>query len=317
MIVAEKITKYYGARAAVQELSFSIQRGEVIGLLGLNGAGKTTTLRILGSLMLPTSGRVTVDGIDLVRQPELVRGRIGFLPEVPPLYLDMTVESYLRFVARIRGVGDRLAQSIDEALEGTDLREVRAQIIGTLSNGYQRRLGIAQAIIHRPSLILLDEPTSGLDPVQIVQVRQLIQRLKEQHTVIVSSHVLSEIHQTCDRILVLQSGRLVAEGTEADLAGRIAQRTSISVEVRGSQEALAAALARAREVTHHNIERFMDGITSATVELASDDREGLARTLVESGLGLRRFEHVQLELENIFLELTGSAKDARGQEMKP
>jgi ABC-2 type transport system ATP-binding protein len=305
MIVAGHISKYYGDRAAVSDVSFTIREGEVVGLLGLNGAGKTTILKVLSGLLLPTAGSVRIGELDMALHPERARARIGFLPEQPPLYPEMTVEAYLRFVAHIKGYGGDVSVAIDDAVEAADLTSVRRQRIGTLSYGFQRRVGIAQAVVHKPALILLDEPTSGLDPVQIVQMRNLIRGLRGKNTLLVSSHVLREIHQVCDRIFVLQEGQIAAEGSEEELAGRLATTTQLTVEVRAAADALKEALGRVQGVRGHQIGKEEQGITQATVELEQDTREELARTLVEAGLGLRRLERVQLELESIFMKLTG------------
>ena len=304
MIDVENVTKYYGARAAVADLSFTVNSGEVVGLLGLNGAGKTTTLRILSGALMPTSGRVCIGGIDLTQNPDAVRAHIGFLPETPPLYPEMTVRDYLVFVAHIKGVGKNLQARLVQTLADTDLTDVADQRIGTLSHGYQRRVGIAQAIIHEPKLVLLDEPTSGLDPVQVVHMRKLIRALRGRNTILVSSHILGEIHQMCDRILVLQDGRIAAQGSEEQLASRVAGTTRMALEIRGDRNTLSHALNTSGRVAYHSIDREVQGITYATVELEGDVREDLARTLIMAGLGLRRFERVKLELEGIFLKLT-------------
>ncbi len=303
MIVAERLTKYYDDRAAIADVSFTIADGEVVGLLGLNGAGKTTTLRILSGLLLPTAGKVNIAGADLAREPEAARARIGFLPEQPPLYPEMSVRAYLTFVARIKGFAGDLDQAIREALDAANLGAVADDRISTLSHGFQRRVGIAQAIVHRPTLILLDEPTAGLDPVQIVQMRQVVRGLRGRNTILVSSHLLSEIHQVCDRILVMQNGNIVAEGSEQELAAKLGGKTTVSLEVRGAAAALASALSLGAVARHH-IDREENGLTYATVELKSDNREELARALIDAGLGLRRLERVELELESIFLKLT-------------
>lgn len=311
MITVEHVTKYYGARAAVADLSFAIERGQVIGLLGRNGAGKTTTLKILSGLLVPTSGRVEIDGIDLRHDPEAVRARIGFLPENPPLYSEMTVAAYLRFVARIKGVRAGLDERVDQAIAETDLTSVRGDAIGTLSQGFQRRVGIAQAIVHSPALVLLDEPTSSLDPAQVVQMRNLVRGLARKHTVIVSSHLLAEIEKTCDRLLLLDAGRLVGEGTEETLAKKLSAATSLEIEVRGSAEALGKVLVGLTAVRSHRIDVEQAGVTRARIELATDAREELARAIVQAGLGLRRLERQRLELEDIFLSLTGGTAVAR------
>ncbi|MCU0694809.1 MAG: ABC transporter ATP-binding protein, partial [Polyangiaceae bacterium] len=218
MIQVEELSKYYGARKAVGPLSFRIDKGEVVGLLGLNGAGKTTTLRMLATDLLPTSGRMVVDGIDLAARPEAIQARIGYLPDRPPLYGDMTVREYLRFAARLRAMPMQgLDKRIQEVIETTDLKGWTDERIETLSHGYRQRVGIAQAIVHRPALLLLDEPISGLDPVQIAEMRALIRSLRGEHTTLLSSHILSEISQTCDRLLVIRDGMIVASGTEEEL----------------------------------------------------------------------------------------------------
>jgi ABC-2 type transport system ATP-binding protein len=305
MITAEHVSKFYGARAAISDLSFGIAKGEVIGLLGRNGAGKTTTLQLLSGLLAPTSGRMVIDGHDLREDPEGVRARIGFLPEKPPLYPEMTVEGFLAFVARIKGIRADVAGHVTRAVEATNLESVRHDLIATLSLGFQRRVGVAQAIVHRPALVLLDEPTSSLDPAQVVQMRELVRGLARQHTVIVSSHLLAEIEKTCDRLLLLREGKLVGEGTEEELARRVSSVQSLEVEVRGSAVALGRALLTVTAVRSHRVEADHDGVVRARVELATDAREELARALVEAGLGLRRLERQRLELEDVFLSLTG------------
>lgn len=305
MINAEHVTKYYGANAAVCDLTFNIKKGEVVGLLGRNGAGKTTTLKILSGLLVPTAGRVRIADIDMREDPEALRARIGFLPDTPPLYPEMTVSTYLFFVARIKGVrGREVAASVEQALSATDLGSVRDDRIDTLSQGYRRRVGIAQAVVHSPALVLLDEPTSSLDPAQVVHMRKLIRGLACDHTVIVSSHLLAEIEKTCDRLLLLDQGRIVAEGSEQELARRVSSAIAIELEVRGTSASLAQTLASTPGVHAHTIDSEADGVTHAKVELDHDVREELARAIVQAGLGLRRLERVRVELEDIFMSLT-------------
>jgi ABC-2 type transport system ATP-binding protein len=245
MIEVRQLTKYYGEHAAIRDLSFDINRGEVIGFLGLNGAGKTTTLKILGCLLLPTSGRVVVGGIDVLANPHEVRKRIGFLPDTPPVYGEMTVGGYLAFAARLRGVSAKETPArVRDAEEKTGLVDVHSELISSLSHGYQQRVGVAQAIVHRPSLLILDEPTSGLDPQQIVEMRNLIRKLRGEHTLLISSHFLSEISQTCDRLLVIRDGEIVAQGTERELAANLGTAHEIEVTVRGAaQKALEVSRA--------------------------------------------------------------------------
>ncbi len=306
MIVAREVSKYYGTRPAISDLNFTIEAGEVVGLLGLNGAGKTTTLRILSGLLVPTTGEVHIAGLDMAKEPEAVRARIGFLPETPPLYREMTVAAFVGWVAHIKGLRGNVEPQVKEALAATDLTEVADDRISTLSHGFQKRVGIAQAIVHQPALILLDEPTSGLDPVQVVHMRKLIKNLAGRHTVLVSSHVLSEIHQVCDRLFVLQAGRIVAEGSEAQLGQKLTGNTKVGIHVRGTQAEVEAAFAKVSSLAHHTIEPTDDeGILFATVELKEDRRDEVARAVVQAGLGLLGLEKMQLELESIFLELTG------------
>lgn len=314
MIRAEQLTKYYGDHPAVSDVSFSIADGEVVGLLGLNGAGKTTILKMLSGLLLPTSGSVVIDNLDLVQEPEKARARIGFLPEQPPVYAEMTVESYLTFVANIKGFRSNVSHALEKAMEATDLRGVRNKPIATLSHGFTRRVGIAQAIVHQPALILLDEPTSGLDPVQIVNMRGLVRGLSGGNTILISSHNLNEIHEVCDRILVLERGRIIGEGSEADLAHRLTVTTTIELEVRGSADQLKNALQTVEGVHHIRIENETQDVTCAAIELTSDAREDLSKAIVQAGLGLRSLQRRQAELENIFLQLTKTKDVQEGKQ---
>ena len=305
MIQAKGLTKYYGERAAVADLSFEIKEGEVVGLLGLNGAGKTTTLKILSGGLLPSSGQVRIGDLDMAQNPEAVRSRIGFLPEVPPLYPEMRVAEYLKFVANIKGMTGDVAGAVNDALAATELVERKDDRIDTLSHGFKRRVGIAHAIVHRPALILLDEPTSGLDPVQVVQMRTLIRSLGKKNTILISSHILSEITQLCDRILVLQDGRIAAEGTEEELGEKVARAARVQLEVRGERDAVVSLLKGRDEVKSHTVEREDHGVVVVNVELKGDTPEALAKALIDGGLGLRRMEPTERHLENIFLRLTG------------
>jgi ABC-2 type transport system ATP-binding protein len=306
MIVVEHVSKFYDAFAAVTDLSFSIAQGEIVGLLGLNGAGKTTTLRILSGLLVPTSGRVQIGGLDMADNPYTIRSQIGFLPDIPPLYPEMRIKDFLMFVARVKGLRSHVKSAVQDALEATDLVAAQDELIGTLSHGFKKRVGIAQAIVHRPQLILLDEPTSGLDPVQVVQMRQLLRELRGRHTIVVSSHILGEIQQVCDRIFVMRDGRIEAEGNEAELAKKVTRNTKLRLEVRGDVLQLSTALKEINTIQHFHIDEDSAGILSASIELADDEREALAQKLITAGLGLRKFECVDAELEHIFLQLTGS-----------
>jgi len=308
MIAAEGLTKYYGDKCAISDLSFEIQRGEIVGILGLNGAGKTTALRILSCLLLPSAGRVTVGGMDIYESPHEIRKQVGFLPEEPPLYRDMTVESYLVFAAELRGLKRGDARSrVEAAMELTQTKDVRQELIANLSHGYRKRVGIAQSIVHRPPVLILDEPISGLDPVQIVEMREMILALKGSHTILVSSHILPEISQTCDRILVIQQGRLVATGTEEELTGRLSGAHRLHLTVRGNREKALELIRKLDGVIAAQPSGAAEGggdVHHLRVEAKSDVREALGRELIRADFGLLQLRPAEAELESIFLQLT-------------
>ncbi|HJZ87040.1 MAG TPA: ABC transporter ATP-binding protein [Polyangia bacterium] len=305
MIQVEGLSKYYGEQAAIRDLTFSIERGEVIGFLGLNGAGKSTTLKVLGCVLLPTCGRVVIDSFDLDRDPHEIRKRIGFLPENPPLYGEMTVARYLEFVAQLRGVPASQARArADEAASKTALREAMGEVIGTLSHGFRQRVGLAQALVNNPTLLILDEPTAGLDPVQIVEMRTLIRALRGAHTILLSSHILSEISQTCDRLLVIQAGEIVAQGSEADLAARMGARGVIELEVRAPAERALAVLRAVDGVAQAELLRQDGEVASLRLAAPADLRPKVVRALVAADLDLLRIDRGAAQLESIFLQLT-------------
>jgi len=306
MIQVEQLSKYYGARAAIRNLSFRIESGEVVGFLGLNGAGKTTTLRILGGALLPTSGTVKLDGQDLATAPRTVRGRIGFLPETPPLYEEMTVGEYLAFVARLRGLpAERTAARVVESEERVGLRPLHDEPIATLSHGFRQRVGVAQALVHDPEVLLLDEPANGLDPVQNVEMRSLIRSLRGDHTVLVSSHILPEIAQTCDRLLVVRDGELVAQGSETELEERLGLGAGVELEMAGPAEAVAIALRRLEGVRSVTLQPGSAGRTLLKIDADDALRPQISRAAIAAGAELYRLDVSTDRLESLFLRLTG------------
>jgi len=306
MIQVEQLSKYYGARAAIRNLSFRIESGEVVGFLGLNGAGKTTTLRILGGALLPTSGTVKLDGQDLATAPRTVRGRIGFLPETPPLYEEMTVGEYLAFVARLRGLpAERTGARVVESEERVGLRPLHDEPIATLSHGFRQRVGVAQALVHDPEVLLLDEPANGLDPVQNVEMRSLIRSLRGDHTVLVSSHILPEIAQTCDRLLVVRDGELVAQGSETELEERLGLGAGVELEMAGPAEAVAIALRRLEGVRSVTLQPGSAGRTLLKIDADDALRPQISRAAIAAGAELYRLDVSTDRLESLFLRLTG------------
>ncbi|MES2644320.1 MAG: ABC transporter ATP-binding protein [Myxococcota bacterium] len=309
MITVEGLTHYYGERRAIEDIRFEISKNEIVGFLGLNGAGKSTTLRILAGLLVPSAGSITVDGVDLVSAGAISRASIGYLPEDPPLYKEMTVREFVAFCGELKGLDAATVTSrLDGVLKIAQLTHVQHRVIQELSHGYRKRCGIAQAIIHKPKLVILDEPISGLDPRQIVEMRQVIRELAKDCTVLISSHILGEISETCDRILVLAGGKIVAQGTEAELAARAGGvGARLTLVVRGSAAAIDAALTAGAGVLRYDKHEEPGGLWRLHVSLTTDGREELVTNLVKAGVGIRKMTEDESELEQIFLGLTQGA----------
>lgn len=304
MLEVEGLTKYYGHKRAVNQVSFRVEKGAIIGLLGLNGSGKTTLLRILAGNLLPTAGRVTIGGFDLLQEPNEVKRILSFLPETPPLYGDMKVRPYLKFVARLKGMDrDQVSQRLPVIEARTAIEDVGEEILSHLSFGYRQRVAIAMALLSDPQLLLLDEPAAGLDPVQIVEMRQLIRSLRGSHTVILSSHLLPEISQICDRILMIQKGEIIGEGPEEELAQQFTQRIQVRMQVRGVRGDIEECLQGVPEVEKIEWVREEDGRAGFMLSLASDVRETISLKLVSRGLGVIEMVRTDLDLEKTFLRL--------------
>ncbi|NOX37128.1 MAG: ATP-binding cassette domain-containing protein [Calditrichaeota bacterium] len=290
---------------AIRDVSFTVQKGEVLGLLGPNGAGKTTTMRILTCYMPPTSGEARVAGYDIWEQPLEVKKRLGYLPENPPLYNDLRVSEYLEFVARIKEVpSNKLKSAISSAVEKAGLTEVYRQVIGSLSKGFKQRVGLAQALLNEPEVLILDEPTVGLDPRQIIEIRELIKSLGGEHTIILSTHILPEVEMTCGRVVIINKGEVVAEDTPEGLTRRLKGTERLVIEMDGDGEVAEKVLQKFPEITAIQKEAQKNGHIRYTIEVTSDIRRDLARAIVDNGLGLYELRTESYSLEEIFLDLT-------------
>ena len=306
MIQATGLTHYYGPNPAIEDVNFGVNRGEILGFLGPNGAGKTTTMRILTGFMPPTRGKVTLDGYDVVEQSLEVRRRVGYLPETVPLYTDMTVTSYLKYMGTLRGMPSRnIKRRIEEVIDVCRLDDYRSSLIAKLSKGFRQRVGIAQAILHEPDVLVLDEPTIGIDPIQVVETRSLIKNLGNQQTVVLSSHILPEVSMICERVLIIHEGRIVAEDTPANLAERLQGTDLLEVEIGGPPEEVTPAIreiegvASVRHRSHANREVY-------TLRLlqGAEVRDDISRAVIARGWSLLSMQSVGMTLEEIFLRLT-------------
>lgn len=309
MIEAEGLTKYYGDVMAIEDVSFRIEKGEIVGFLGPNGAGKTTTMRILTGYMPPTDGRAVVAGYDVFHESLAARRHIGYLPETVPLYPEMTVAGYLNFMARLRGVEDR-RERVQRVMEQMDLLDRADDRIGKLSKGYRQRVGLAQALVHNPEVIILDEPTIGLDPKQVVEVRNLIRRLGAERTVILSTHILPEVSQLCERVLIINKGRIVAEDTPEQLTARLEGAERVRVSVGPEADGVVEVLSAIDGV--EGVEVVGDGTYEVTCALGTELRPILAQRIVERGWPLLELRPVAMSLEEIFLELTTESPELEG-----
>ncbi|MGZ9164993.1 MAG: ABC transporter ATP-binding protein [Anaerolineales bacterium] len=301
MIQVNGLTKDYGARRAIENLTFDAEQGEIVGFLGPNGAGKTTTMRILTGYMPPTEGTATVAGYDVVEESLEVRKRVGYLPETVPLYTDMTALEYLKFMADLRHIPNSRERAY-ETLERVNLSDRADGYIGNFSKGMRQRVGLAQALIHRPEVLILDEPTIGLDPAQVVEMRSVIREIGKDRTVLLSTHILPEAQQICDRVLIINKGSIVAEDTPENLQSRLVGSQRVVLRVRGDSDGLTARIAKIKGV--RDVEGKSDGSIEFEFAAGQDVRPQVAKAVIQGGYDLLEMRPIGMSLEEIFLELT-------------
>src|ERR1700736_4901597 len=314
MITVTELTKRYARHTAVDHISFEVGKGQIVGFLGPNGAGKTTTMRMLTCFLPPTSGTATVAGFDVLEQSLEVKKRIGYLPETPPLYPEMRTAEYLQFVGNLKGLfGGELRNRVEYVSERCAISDVKEKLLGKLSKCYRQRVGLAQAIIHNPDVLILDEPTSGLDPKQINETRDLIKGLAGDHTIILSTHILPEVEQTCEQVIIINKGKLVATDSVRNLQGRARSGESVIVEIAGRNGSLEVPIVQHKLQQVSGVSRVLckqQADTRALFEVESQKgrmvRGDLARAVVESGWDLNELRMAAVSLEEIFLQLTGS-----------
>ena len=314
MIKVEHLTKCYGSFTAVSDLSFEIDGGHVYGFLGPNGAGKSTTMNIMTGCLSPTEGSVSIDGHDILEEPEAAKRLIGYLPEIPPLYVNETPDEYLRFVGEAKGLrGIKLSDQIEKVMTETGISDMRNRLISSLSKGYRQRVGIAQALLGDPKLIILDEPTVGLDPLQIIEIRDLIRKLGETHTVIFSSHILSEVQAICDKVLIISHGKLVAYDSTDELEHVMSGSGQITLGIRGSAESVEDVLKNNGHITGYKLSDD-DGDTKITADTDGSELRNicceLSAAFSEKKLPIYEMSSHKADLEEIFLELTGNTKES-------
>ncbi len=313
MIQVENVTKRYGQRVAVDTLNFTVNRGEILGFLGPNGAGKSTTMNIITGYLSATEGSVKVDGHDILEEPRAVKRQIGYMPELPPLYMDMTVQEYLSFVCDIKGVPRHLRrEDMSRAMEMVKITDVARRLVKNLSKGYKQRVGIAQAVIGTPPVLILDEPTIGLDPQQIIETRNLVRELGREHTIIISSHILPEVQAVCSRVLIINRGKIVASDTPENLSRGLTGDNRLTLRVAGAE---AAALAVARGVPNvtavHSTGSREPGTVDIVVEANRDQdvRREVFQAFAKGNLPLLLMKSMDLSLEEIFLNLTTEERE--------
>ncbi len=322
MIEVKNLVKKYGDHLAVDDLSFKIEKGKIYGFLGPNGAGKTTTMNIITGYLASTTGDVFVDEYNILDEPDLARKSIGYLPEQPPVYFDMTVMEYLEFAAELKKIPkNKRKQEIDEIMEMVKITDMSRRLIKNLSKGYRQRVGLAQAILGYPEVIILDEPTVGLDPKQIIEIRDLIKSLKEKHTVILSSHILSEVSAVCDYILIISHGKLVASGTPDQLGEMALGSNTLEITVRGNREEIESVITEIENIKEYHIEECEEENNAVKITIETkeglDVRENVFYKMAGIHCPIIQMQMNRLSMENIFLELTeDSDEDGSGEEVQ-
>src|ERR1051326_1634158 len=312
MITVKELTKKYARTTAVDHISFQVEKGQIVGFLGPNGAGKTTTMRMLTCFMPPTDGQATVAGFDVLEQPLEVKKRIGYLPETPPLYPEMETSEYLQFVGRLKGLsGSELQKRVDFVMDRCAVADMKAKLLGKLSKASRHRVGLAQAIIHNPDVLILDEPTAGLDPKQINETRELIKSLAGDHTIILSTHILPEVEQTCEQVIIINKGKLVATDSVSNLQNRARGAETVLVEIAGRNGDLQTAAVETQLATLPGVSRVQFKTSHGTrnvFEIESQKgfvRGDIARAIVQAGWDLNELRPAAMSLEEVFLQLTG------------
>lgn len=304
MIQAKSLTKSYGSRKAISDVSFTVNKGEIVGFLGPNGAGKTTTMKILTAYMAPNHGEVFLDGINVFKQPFIAKKKLGYLPEVPPVYTDMSVEDYLKYVAQLKLCDTKkIPTLVDQAIEKVSLQSVRKRLIQNLSKGFKQRTGLAQALVSNPEILILDEPTVGLDPKQVIEIRSILKQLKGQHTIILSTHILSEAQHSCDRVIIINEGKIITEDSLDDLSKKMRAKRQISLTVKTVSEELINKIKGIKGVL--SVQKTTAGL-DLNVEPGESINEETAKAVINSSCGFIELKEHAFNLEDVFIRLTNN-----------
>lgn len=315
MITVNRLTKQYGSRAAASDLNFSLETGKIYGLLGPNGAGKSTTLNMITGCLAPTEGTVTIDGLDIYQNAKAAKAKLGYLPEIPPLYPEMTVREYLLFVAEAKKIPSKQrSAALESVMTRTDITDVQSRLIKQLSKGYRQRIGIAQALLGDPEVVILDEPSVGLDPKQMMEIREMIAALKGSHTVILSSHILSEVQAVCDRVLIINQGKLIAQGTPEELEQQFHAAPRVELTVKAEETAVREILSHVPGICALTYAANDDGTARITLETQQVQNEQIFLAFSQAGCPILQMTSGKANLEDIFLELTGNDAATRKED---